>query len=45
MYPYPYTWNGPVCPGCQRPYLQPTVTFTTFMPKYQPRHRKPGPAQ
>lgn len=39
-------WNGPICPGCGRGYIQPTLndTFTTLLP-YKPRHRKPGPAQ
>lgn len=39
---YPSTWNGPICLTCGRGFIQSTVTFT---PTYQPRHRKPGPAQ
>lgn len=37
-------WNGPVCPTCGRGYVQPTWYLTTTT-TYQPKHRKPGPAQ
>lgn len=45
---YPYTHNGPCCGCCGRPYVQPsttTGTTITWSPPYQPKHRKPGPAQ
>lgn len=40
-------WNGPICPSCNRPYLQQawgSMTTTVNHP-YVPKHRKPGPAQ